>query len=318
MHTFGAPAAAFLDQANYLSRVFLNLLRALGKACSRPKHFEVILRESSLHDHAFNLPKYVEPIVQPVLANLRTLFLDLNSEFPPAQVDMDNVPIGCPSYLLRRFLSRVPQLEHLRLNFQFYTGQETNDVLSWLSKPASVSTSNITSGTSLLQSPRPIDFPKLRQLDIGMIAIEPQILLAIIRKYRATLRTISFHKVSLVQADSVKSGDRVNLWAKFFGQLSKLDLNLSAINLSFLSQEQAGKPHVRPITFKDSRHPKSKRWAGTDMQGGLRDFTNHMMVNGPEHDTESSHSDESGEDDSDSKRLKIDSLISNLLAESCV
>ena len=288
-------ATAFQDQANYLSRIFLGLLRALGKAHAQPKHFHVILRESSLHDHAFNLPKYVEPIIQKVLANLRTLFLDLNSDFPPTQVDIGNVPKGCSSYLLRKFLSRVFLLEHLRLNFRFYEEGEANDLLLWLSKPVPAIASNITSGTSRLEPPQPIDLTKLRQLDIGMIVIESQILLAIIRKYRASLRTISFHKVSLSEAPSTLSVDSVNLWAKFFDQLSKLGLNLTAINLSFISQ---GNEHIQSITFKDSSNPNSKIWAGTDLQSGLRDFTNDMIVSRPARTLTISESDE---EDSDGK-----------------
>jgi hypothetical protein len=162
-YDFGTTAATeTLRQANYLCHVFLNILRALGKACSRPKHFEVILRNSRLHDHAFNLPKYVEPIVNPVPANLRTLFLDLNSNFPAMQVDIDDIPTRCPSYFLKNFLSRVTQLEHLRLNFLLHVGEETNDLLSWLSEPVSVATSNITPGTSLLEHSRPIIFTKLQ------------------------------------------------------------------------------------------------------------------------------------------------------------
>jgi hypothetical protein len=302
------PVGLSLDRANYLNHVFLNVLRALGKAAAQPKHFEVILRHSSLHDHAFNLPKYVELVVDPVLANIRTLFLDLNWEFPPTQVEVNNAPTACPSYLLRTFLSKLSELEHLRLNFEFHPGQETNDVLSWLSKPASVVTPNITTGTSLPESPRPVDFTKLRQLDIGMVTIEPKFLLAIIRKYQATLRAISFHKVSLLQANSAQSGARINLWAQLFGQLSKLNLNLSAINMSFLTQEQTGRQHLRTVTFKDTRDPRTKKWAGTDSQSGLRDFTDLVVVDGLDHDTESSHSDESDENDSDSKSLQFQSM----------
>jgi hypothetical protein len=297
MYNFGPPTVEFMDQANYLSWVFLNLLRALGKACSRPKHFEVILRGCSIIDQAFNLPKYVEPTVRPVLANLRTLLLDLNSEFPPAHVDVDNVPTTCPNYFLRIFLSRLPELEHLRLNFRFYRGGETSNLLSWLSKPVSAVASNATPRTGLLESPPPIEFTKLLRLDIGMITVEPQIPLAIIQKHRATLRTISLHRVSLLQTDSTKP--RENLWAKFFGQLAKLDLKLSAINMSLLAQEYAGRQHVRHVAFKDSRDPKSRNWGGTDVQSGLRDFVANVTVTELDHDTESSHGGGSDEDNSD-------------------
>ncbi|KAE9365387.1 hypothetical protein N431DRAFT_549608 [Stipitochalara longipes BDJ] len=290
--------SGLLDQADYLSRVFLNLLRSLGKAGSRPKDFEVILRETSLYDHAFNLPKYTDALVQPVLDNLRTLLLDLNAEFGPAYININNTPTECPNYLLITFLSRLPELEHLRLNFRFFRGNETSNLLSWLSKPISAASPNTTQGTTLLESPCPIEFAKLQQLDIGMVTVESKILCGIIQKHRASLRIINLHKVSLLQTDPTKSS-RDNLWAKFFGQLSKLDLRLTGMKMSLLSQQSEGRHNLRPITFKDSRDPKAREWGGTDVQSCLRDFVANVVVSGPDQDTESSHSADSVEDDSD-------------------
>jgi hypothetical protein len=287
------------EEAKYLSSLFLNVLRALGKAGSRPKHYEVILRESSLHDHAFSLPKYVGPIVQPVLDDLRTLLLDLNADFLPAHVEEDKVPTECHNFLLRTFLSRLPELEHLRLNFRFYYGRETSSLLSWLSKPVPAANSNGTSPTSFLASPQPIEFTKLQRLDIGIIKMEPQVLLNIVRKHRATLRIISIHKVTLLQADPTKRGD--NLWARFYSQLSKLDLKLTGMNMSFLAQQFDGqrKPEVRPITFKDSREHHSRNWGGSDVQSCLRDYIANVVV-GSDHS-----SDESDQDTSDGKQISL-------------
>jgi hypothetical protein len=291
-----------MDHADYSSRMFLSLLRALGKAGSRPKDFEVILRESALFDHAFNIPKYVDTIIQPVLDNLRTLLLDLNAEFAPAYINVDNTPTECPNYLLRTFLSRLPALEHLRLNFRFFRGEETSNVLSWLSKPVSVATPNIPSGTSLLESPKPIEFAMLRQLDIGMVTVEPKILVDIVEKHQATLRTISLHKVALLQSDPTKSS-LDNLWAKFFGQLAKLDLKLTGVKMSLLSQKSPWKHNIHQITFKDSRDPKSREWGGTNVQSCLKDFIANVVVSGADQDTESSHSSESEEEYYDGKLI---------------
>jgi hypothetical protein len=301
-----------LDQAEYLSRVFLSLLRSLGKAGSRPKNFEIILRESSIYDHAFNLPNYVDVLVQPVLGNMRTLLLDLNAEYKPAYVNVNNVPTECPNYLLRTFLSRLLELENLRLNFRFFRGEDDSSLLSWLSKPVSATTPNTTAATSLPESPQPIEFTKLRQLEIGMITVEPRILLDIIQKHRATLRSISLHKVSLLQTDPTKSS-RDNPWAKFFGQLSKLDLKLTSMNMSLLSQKSESTNPFRPVTFKDSRDLKRREWGGTDVQSCLRDFIANLVINGPDHDTESSHTPESEEWNSDGKSSYLNINIHNLL-----
>jgi hypothetical protein len=292
--------SGLLDQAEYLSRVFLSLLRSLGKADSRPKDFEVILRETSLYDHAFNLPKYTDVLIKPVLDNLRTLLLDLNAEFTPAFVNVNHTPTECPNYLLRTFLSRLPKLEHLRLNFRFYRGNETSNLLSWLAKPISAASPDTTKALTLLESPRTIEFTNLRQLDIGMVTVEPKILSSIIQKHRESLRVINLHKVSLLQTDPTKSS-RDNLWAKFFGQLSKLDLKLTGMKMSLLSQQLEGNRSYRGITFKDSRDPKSREWGGTDVQSCLRDFVANVIVSGPDQDTESSHSGDSEEDGSDGR-----------------
>jgi hypothetical protein len=261
------------------------------------------LRSNSLDDHAFNLPKYVEPVIDPVLAKLHTLFLDLNDELTHYTIDVNGIPTGCPSFLLRKFLSKLTQLQHLRLNFQLYPSQETNDVLSWLSKPvpdlrATPPSPLAPTSTSLMECPPPVNFPCLQQLDIGMVTVEPKILLGVIQKYSATLRTISLHKVSLLQKGADKdpdTGERINLWTKFFSQLRDLNLPLTALNMSFLSQEQNGKQALRGITFKDSRNSKIRKWKGPDAQSGLRDFINFVAFGGPDYNTESSSS---GEDDS--------------------
>ncbi|KAE8441036.1 hypothetical protein EG329_006073 [Mollisiaceae sp. DMI_Dod_QoI] len=269
----GAGSSEPLEQ--YISRIFINLFRALGKASSRPKSFEVILRQSSLHDHAFYLRKNTDSLIQPVLANLHTLFLDLNSQFLPVYVDGDSQPLQCPSYLLRQFLSKLPQLQHLRLNFHAYERFLCNNFLSWLAKP--VSTIAPTSG-AYLQAPPPVDLLNLQQLDIGMTSIEPDILVALMRKYQATLCIISFHKVTLWQPNLDTSGENPNLWIKVFYQLSKLDLKLRAINMSFLFQQLSEEHRVQEITFKDSRQPQLRKWAGPDVQSGLRDFQTFTTV----------------------------------------
>ncbi|KAG0646903.1 hypothetical protein D0Z07_6123 [Hyphodiscus hymeniophilus] len=278
-------------EATHLSRVFINILRAVGKAQSRLPRFEVILRKNSLYDHAFHLPKYLEPTVDPVLAGLRTLFLDLNTAFDSYGVDVNGVPTECSSYFLRRFFSKLHELEHLRLNFRDYT--TTNDILTWLSQPVTAVPSSPPSGIPFPRSPPPVDLIKLQRLDIGMTAIDSGVLLALIRKYGVTLRTISFHKISLLEPPLIAPEDRSNLWAKFFGQLSKLDLKISAINLQFLSQGPNEMPTARHVTFMDTSHSSIRNWAGPDMQSGLRDYITYTSVvglNGKESSSDSSES----------------------------
>lgn len=73
-----------------------------------------------------------------------------------------------------------------------------------------------------------------------MLTVEPKILVSILQKHQTTLRVVSFHKLALLQIDYAKGRDKVNLWARFFEQLAKLKLGLSAMNMSMLTQQGTG------------------------------------------------------------------------------
>lgn len=296
---FSADALNGTDVVDqHLSRVFLNLLRALGKAGSRPREFQVILRHCSLHDHAFHLPKYTEAIVEPVLASIGTMFLDVTTDFYGPYIDTDDQKSECRGYNLRRFLARVPRLQHLRLNLR---GRYTEQLFSWFSKRAPGSTLSTKSGPTDLEWPAPVELPNLKQLDLGMITISPESILGIIRKFQSTLRTISLHKVILLDRDREKLSEKVNLWTELFRQLSQLHLELSAMNLSLLSQDVTDRKQPQRVAFNNSRDPKSRKWAGPDVQSGLRDLITDTVIDWAGYDTEGLKSDESGTEDSDGK-----------------
>ncbi|KAH7321964.1 hypothetical protein BKA65DRAFT_513347 [Rhexocercosporidium sp. MPI-PUGE-AT-0058] len=292
-HKYGTATA--LGHLMFVYRAFQDILRGAGKASIHLKDFEVILRTCALSDRAFNIPKYLEPTIGPVLANLRTLFLDLSSEDPYILVETQNGVTECPSYSLMKFLSHTVNLEHLRLNFESY--HNTESILSWLSR-SPPTTSNPTAAASPLAEPQPVGLNSLKQLDIGMITVEPKVILAIIRKHRANLRVISLHKVTFIHTADVSADERVNLWAKLFEDLSKLGLKLDAINMSLLSQQQPGRLHKRYVSFKETREGHTKRWAGNDTQSGLRDFQAQVTIDNLDQDTPQP-SDESSQEHSD-------------------
>lgn len=276
---FGVASAS--DQVSFVHRAFQDILRGAGKASIPLKDFEIILRTYPLNDRAFILPKYLEPTISPVLANLRTIFLDLNSDPPFIHVEAKNGLTPCPSYSLMKFLSSAVNLEHLRLNFSSY--HSTESILSWLSR--SPPTYNPTAAVSPLAEPQPVELKNLKQLDIGMTTVEPKVILAIIRKHRATLRVISLHKVIFIHTADVPADERVNLWAKLFKDLSTLDLKLDAINMSLLSQQQPGGQHKRHVSFRQTPKKHTKRWAGNDTQSGLRDFQAQVTIEMLDQDT---------------------------------
>jgi len=240
------------------------------------------LLTSSLFDQAFKLPEYVKPYVQPVLASLETIFLDCYL-VPNAiyTYTANGNPKPCTSFFLRSFLSELPQLRCLRLNFRLHQFWEGEKLLKWLSKPV-LHTSEINVVQSELpQPPKPIHFLHLQQLDIGVVSVTTTSLIALLQKFAATLRSISFHKVALQEV--MRAGDpKVSFWAEFFDQLLKLDnLNLTSISLSHLYHHREGNNIVPTITFKGSKYAMSKKWSGPDMQSGLRDFRDQMIVTWP-------------------------------------
>jgi hypothetical protein len=120
-----------------------------------------------------------------------------------------------------------------------------------------------------------------------MTTTEPKILLSIVQKFKATLRVISLHKITLSETGSSAGKTRVNLWAKFFRDLAKLDPNFSEMNMSYLDQMQPGGEHLRRIEFKGARDPSVRKWAANDIQSGLRDLVEETVVFGLDRDTES-------------------------------
>lgn len=202
----------------YAGCVFINLLRALGKTTTRPQRIEVILRNTVLEDDAFNVPPYLETLIQPVLANLTTIFLDVDSKLAPDQDPPRNKgEVKCYGFHLTKFISKLSKVHHLRLNYNW----PREGMLSWLGTPASTKLTASGTNSEDMMLPSPIKFSNLQELDIGMGEIEPNTLVNIIRKHKSTLRIISFHKVCLLQNTTLHPGKH-NLWAWVFEKLAEL------------------------------------------------------------------------------------------------
>ncbi|KAK6584283.1 hypothetical protein PZA11_002507 [Diplocarpon coronariae] len=309
--TLGVESHAFLG------RIFLKVLRGAGKALeiaarspesvmgieaiasSRPLRLQVALRNLKISDTMLSLPRYLQPSVRPVLAHLRTLYLDLGPGDHYMRVVTNNRSVQSPCYFLMKLLAETIELEHLRLNFKdgntrgHGAGEEA---LEWLSTHPGPPTG--MSNESLIDPPAPITWRYLRQIDIGFCKVQASTLLKIARKYRSTIRVISLHEVTLIHTDACPAEDRINLWATFFERLSALDLNLKGLNMSRLRLLLCNRvDRIRSVTFKYSKDPDTKNWAGTDTQSGLRDFREQVMVERLNEDTESEG--DTGDEDSD-------------------
>jgi len=236
-----------------------------------------------LLDQGFNLPKYVKHHVEPALASLETIFLDCNLRHSTVYTNVDGgSPKECASFFLRSFLGDLPQLQYLRLNFARDQNWQGESLLKWLSKPASPTLGVIDHQSELPQSPPPVNFLYLQQLDIGMVSVTTSSLIAVLQKFAPSLHTISFHKISLL--GNVSTGEvKVSFWDQFFDQLSKVNnLNLTSISLSHIYHYRGEHHHDVPtITFRNSKYPMAKKWSGPDMQSGLRDFKAEIVVTWP-------------------------------------
>lgn len=264
------------EGSKVLHQTFLSLLRALGKAGARPKHFEFILRNVNFQDESFHLPSYLQQAIVPVLQGIKTLFLDLGPE---------SVPLSYPfhpqnlyqNYHLRYFLSEVVGVEHLRLNFAFSRSRADGgrNFLQWLGE-APIQSKVVES--SAFGRPPSVALSHLRQLDIGQVTLDGGLLLSVIEKFGATLEILSLHKVTLEKLDPDAEEAKVNLWTAFFKKLLDTKVNLNAINMTSLQQAWR-KPNLRRnVSFKDSMPPYIRRWAGTNMQSALRDFAAQAEV----------------------------------------
>lgn len=269
----------YSDKINFLSQIFLSPLRSLGKSGARPSTYEVILRQVSLHDQCFDLAGDILPCVQPVLEQLRTLFLDINSEsFYP--VDPTDPSATISSYNLRKFLALTPNLEHLRLNFgQYNNKDDMKSFLSWLSSPV-VSSSATTPDATDDDPPPTINLAKLKQLDIGFLQIEAPVLLTLVKKFKSSLKVFSCHRICLLNTDLANPRKKVSLWANFFADLSRTNIELTAINMRSLQQGRLryGNLIARDVVFKDSRKEHERSWAGTTSESALRDFKSQVDV----------------------------------------
>ncbi|KAI1650634.1 uncharacterized protein F4817DRAFT_326840 [Daldinia loculata] len=300
------------SRIQYVSYVFLTMLRALGKAkeTHSPTQLEVILRNCHLPSLAFNVPHYLESTITPFLKDLKTLFLDLGpASFSTLVINNGGNFQGYLGLTLVTFLSKTTSLEHLRLNFRSCAKDETRDLLQWLIRTPESPSGSKHQGIEvnkmqekLPRIPQTPAFQHLEELEIGMITIEPSLLLNIYKRFKSSLRIISLHKVTFSIESQNQVADRVNLWASFFGQMAKLKFNLSVIRLSFLKQIHSMSAYS--IEFKDKNQTSSvpnygTEWAGNDFERSSGELIASMFINWPPDQDMQEDSDTSPSEDDD-------------------
>jgi hypothetical protein len=282
----------------YSHAVFQALLRATGKSKARPRNLEVILRNGGLSDGAFYMSPYTVRDIKPVLAELKTCFLDLAAGPVPAYVEAgDGIPELCQDFHLREFLHHLGALEHLRLNFASVPPKDAQSFLRWLAQDHVQAHNSYASPMTYLKPPSSVAFPNLTNLDIGSVIVELTPLLAVVSKFRNTLRSISLNKTGLCSKAS--ESERVNLWQKFFSKLAVMKLGLESVNARQLSQalstNQFAVGTSFRTTFKDSGDTVS--WAGKASCDSLQRIAQSIEVHWPPAIRSSDDEDDDEDDD---------------------
>ncbi|KAI1329798.1 hypothetical protein F5Y16DRAFT_365321 [Xylariaceae sp. FL0255] len=298
---------------DYVWYTFLTILRAIGQSNANPNltRLEILLHRCSLQDHAFKLPRHLEANILSALGKFQTIYLDSLCLNRHVRAVSANNPVFSTSHYLSRFLAKATDVRNLRLNFQNYDYEATNDLLLWLAGAVPVTAASQVAAADSLPDcfpPRP-SFSNLQSLDIGMATVSPRTLVALYRRFKSTLRSISLHKIAL----NYTHGSKINHWSLLLSDMAKSDLGLTNIQLSYVRQLAHGSHQPvsfgnGSVTFNSTKDRSIMTWSGTNFSRSLKDITSKMEVDWESQssdndfdDDDDDDSDEDNEDDGDSE-----------------
>lgn len=275
------------SQSRFVTHVFTNLLYSMGVAGRTPPRIEVLLRQhpAGLLDDAFHLADFTFPAVQPVLFNLKALFLTLNlSDLSTSthHTYSNGTPITMePGRSLRHFLSCTPNLTHLRLNFQKSYGTDNKKFMEWLAISPTGPVRLPYSTKMSLEEPPPVALPHLRALEFGQLEVHRDILLDVITRFAPKLERLSLWRMT-IEADAPGPYNmKPNIWSQFFRGLNAIpDLNLKYLKVGALTQSH------NTVNFKSEggsgEKPDIMRGhSGKDMTGFVKSLADDVDVEWP-------------------------------------
>ncbi|KAH7081043.1 hypothetical protein FB567DRAFT_595360 [Paraphoma chrysanthemicola] len=276
---------------------FQNILHALGKASRKPQELEVLLRHSLLPDGAFYIPKFLQPALDLVLHDLKTLLLKADVLVRTFHTHTNGTPVDLkPGHYLRCFLGRTPNLTHLRLNLQKSNTKDNEEFLEWLALPSSTPTSLPIP----FFDPPPIPLHNLAKLELGQITARPSILLNVISKFAPTLQEISLWRMTMIVGDGTSFAGKLNLWAGFFSKLADVPhLKLTSLKTGMLSQDHF-LVQFKDASIEDAEPNKSKEYAGNKMDAFLKELMTEVFVLWPQ----VVHADTEDEDEDDDEEMQ--------------
>ncbi|KAH7066787.1 hypothetical protein BKA63DRAFT_127820 [Paraphoma chrysanthemicola] len=264
---------------NFACLAFQNIIYALGKANRKPQELEVLLRRSLLPDGAFYIPKFLQPELDLVLHDLKTLLLRTDVFVRSFHTHTNGTPVDLkPGHYLRFFLGRTPNLTHLRLNLQKSNIKDNEEFLEWLALPPATPTSLPTP----FFDPPSIALHKLAKLEFGQFNARPSILLNVIAKFASTLQEISLWRITMNAGAGTSFAGQPNLWAGFFSKLADVpQLNLTSLKTGMLSQDHFLVQFKNP-GVKDAKPDMSREYAGNKMEAFLKELIDEVFVLWPQ------------------------------------
>ncbi|OTA69464.1 hypothetical protein K449DRAFT_384401 [Hypoxylon sp. EC38] len=262
-----------------------NVLIALGKSGSAPKRFEVDMYNSKFGDDAFNIPPFMEKAVSPVLSNLEAVYVRFHPYAALTKrliAPQGQSPSKIETYHLRIFLSWLTQAKHLHIQ----SPRQPQRFFEWFAAPVS---NEDYDGPPGLEPPRSPALPMLYELEISQVELHSFHLLAIVKKFSATLRKLSLSKSLLITCDSGAT-HVYNAWPGFIAQFSRVGSCLTEL---FLNEIDVGIGRgLAAMRFKDGSYSFS--YTGPDMKTVLGDLATSVHLEADSSEPEDGDEDWSG------------------------
>lgn len=296
------------SQSRFVSRLFSNLLYAMGVAGRTPPRFEVLLRQqpAGLPDSAFHLPIFTFPAVQPVLKDLKVLFLTLNLSDMAAHIHHTHsggTPVGTMSgRSLRHFLSCTPNLTHLRLNFQRFHVADNKDFMAWLAmSPTSDSKSYDPKSSDpkppcpariSMEGPSPVSLPNLTALEFGTLDVHRDSLLAVVQRFAPRLQHLTLWRMTIDAGLPGPYDPKPNIWSQLFKGLASIhELDLKYLKVGSLSQSHHT-VRFGPETDNKQRPETIREHSGNGMKKFVESLADDVVVEWPPEIVDGSNSDD--------------------------
>ena len=274
--------------SSFVAHVWITVLMAMASITNpqvRPKHLELLLRQrrSAIHDNFIDVPEFIAPRLQPVLECLEVLHLRVSF-----------MPRGCipKPFGIQRFLRRVPNLRHLRINLHVLnenrgSTKETSDLLLWLAhQPPNVTLATTSpNGTEPTQQqvqmfPDYVTFSKLEQFDLGGARMVNSLhLISCLAKLSTTLTGLAFHNVSLLS----NTQEKHSKWPAVLRAIAKMprlrNLDLDCISLFDLTSRHRHDITLRPAAPCDKQ---KSRYRGNSMGDFCETAAKTLVVDWPD------------------------------------